>query len=141
MEIKKLSPAQLREAYPLVHQIRPSLSEEKFIEITTEMISNGYQILCLYKNEKILAYAGFAEHLNLYHGKHIWLYELVVDENHRSKGYGKMLLSHIESHAKEKNLKYISLCSALEREDAHRFYEKNFFKKTSFVFKKDVPND
>lgn len=139
LQYKELTPNQLLEAYPLISQLRKHLSVEEFVETAKQMMTCGYRAICLYDGKKILAYAGFAELLNLYYGRHIWIYELVVDEENRGKGLGKILLSHIEDYAKEKNLSCIALSSSLEKENAHRFYEgKMDFGKVSYVFKKDL---
>ncbi|MCL1844329.1 MAG: GNAT family N-acetyltransferase [Defluviitaleaceae bacterium] len=142
MIIRELTPSDLREAYPLVRQLRPHLSEGEFIETATEMISQGYTPVALFDGagdgEKISAYAGYAELLNLYYGRHIWIYELVVDENERGKGLGKILLSHIEKIACEKKLNCIALSSGVQKESAHRFYAKNEYEKVSFVYKKFI---
>lgn len=146
IEIKELTPEQLQEVYPLVHQLRPHLTAAEFAKTATEMMAHGYRAVCLYDGEsvgeKILAYAGFAEMLNLYWGRHIWVYELITDENFRGRGYGEILLSHIEAVARENNLKCVALCSGMEREAAHRFYEnKMSYKKTSYIYRKDVTHD
>lgn len=139
MKIKELTPAELPEVYPFVHQLRPQQTADEFIKIATEMMAQGYRAICLCEGEKTLAFAGFVEQLNMYWKNHIWVHELVVDEKERGKGYGEILLSHIESLAREKNLHCVALCSGLEREAAHRFYENKMrYTKTSYVFRKDL---
>lgn len=136
--IRELTLAELRDVFPLVRQLRPHLSADEFVEMVTEMMSRGYRAICLCDGEKFLAYAGFAELLNLYYGKHIWIYELVVDENERGKGFGKTLLSHIESIARERDLNCVVLSSGVAKEAAHGFYEAAEYGKASFVFKKNL---
>ncbi|MBL7688048.1 MAG: GNAT family N-acetyltransferase [Bdellovibrionaceae bacterium] len=47
---------------------------------------------------------------------------LVVDENYRGKGIGKLLLQEIEKWARQNKIKQIRLRSNSKRTDAHRFY-------------------
>ncbi len=76
---------------------------------------------------------------NPYHGKHIWVNDLVTDVNQRSKKYGQMLLAFINGWAKENGCNVVVLSSGLQRVKAHEFYEiKMGFDKTSYVFKKEL---
>lgn len=56
---------------------------------------------------------------------------LVVDEEHRSKGIGKILLSYANDFAAQNDLKTVMLRSGIHREAAHAFYERNGFRITS----------
>jgi len=133
----EINEANLRQAFPVVSQLRPHLGLEEYIKLTITMKPQGYQIFCLCKNEKITSYAGIAILTNLYYGKHIWVYELVTDNSERSNGYGKMLLSHIEAYAKDCSANCVALSSGLEKVGAHNFYENLMgYSKVSYVFKK-----
>ena len=61
------------------------------------------------------------------------MYDLVTAEAHRSKGYGKVLLSYVEKWGR-KGCSSIVLTSAFPRIDAHRFYEREGFNKVSYSF-------
>ncbi|QDK71025.1 GNAT family N-acetyltransferase [Lactococcus protaetiae] len=137
--IKELAQAEFEQAYPLVHQLRQALPLTDFLSVTAQM--QGYRAFVLMdsdKADKIVAYAGFAEQLNLYEGRHIFVYELVTDEVVRSQGYGKMLLSALTEEGKRLGCEMLVLTSGLQRVDAHRFYENNGLTKTSFVFRKEL---
>jgi GNAT superfamily N-acetyltransferase len=140
IEIKELAFNELEQAFAVVSQLRTHLSLEQYIDLVKIMKPNGYQIVCLFENGKIISYAGFAELTNLYYGKHIWVYELVTDKAMRGEGYGGLLLSHIEKYAADKSLNCIALSSGVQREEAHRFYENHGnYEKVSYVFKKNLP--
>jgi len=63
---------------------------------------------------------------------------LVTDEKHRKKKYGKMMLEYLIDYAKMGMCENIVLFSGFEKEKAHQLYEKNGFRKKSFVFLKSV---
>lgn len=139
IEIKELDISEIELAYPIVNQLRTHLSLEEYVDLVKIMKPQGYQIICLYENGEIVSYAGIAILTNLYYGEHIWVYELVTDEAKRSKGYGKLLLSHIEKYAKDNSLNCVALSSGLQKEEAHRFYENAMdYDKASYVFKKNL---
>lgn len=135
--IKELAQAEFEQAYPLVHQLRQALSLTDFLSVTAQM--QGYRAIVLTVADKIVAYAGFAEQLNLYEGRHIFVYELVTDKAVRSQGYGKMLLSALTEEGKRLGCEMLVLTSGLQRVDAHRFYEEKMkLARTSFVFRKEI---
>ncbi len=49
---------------------------------------------------------------------------LVVDENHRGSGVGKLLMQHAESWARARGCRTVRLRSNVIRKDAHTFYTK-----------------
>jgi len=63
---------------------------------------------------------------------------LVVDEQCRGQGIGKLLLQEIENWAKQNRFKRMSLLSNAKRTDAHRFYNREGYQvsKLSNVFTK-----
>ena len=60
--------------------------------------------------------------------------DLVTDEAMRSKGLGKALLEWLSREAQRLGCGQVHLDSGLHRLDAHRFYERESFKKTAFHF-------
>ncbi|MBY6038354.1 GNAT family N-acetyltransferase [Fictibacillus nanhaiensis] len=137
-EIRQLSlEHEVREAFPVMSQLRTHLSEDLFYELFLHMQQEGYTLLANYHNGKIVALAGFAMLTNFYDGKHVYLYDLITDHEERSKGYGEELLAFLESFAAQNNCDCLTLSSNVNRVDAHRFYEeKMHYERPSYVFKK-----
>jgi len=52
---------------------------------------------------------------------------LVIDEKHRSKGIGSLLLGEVRRWAGEKGVATVRLRANILRKDAHRFYEREGF--------------
>lgn len=61
---------------------------------------------------------------------------LVVDEAHRGRGIGRMLVAVAEAAARDAACSRIEATSALHRADAHRFYEGLGYDQTSAHFLK-----
>jgi len=139
LKIKEIGIDELEQAFPVVSQLRTHLSLDEYIAIVKAMQPSGYKAVCLFENDKIVSYAGFARLINLYYGDHVWLYDLVTDKSKQGNGYGKLLLSHIEKWAIDNQLNCIALSSGFQREAAHIFYEKGMgYTKVSYVFKKSI---
>lgn len=130
---------QWKDAFPVIKQLRVNLSEDKYLQLVKSMNKEGYKMFALFEGNKIAAIAGIIQLTNLYYGNHIWIYDLITDENKRSKGYGEKLLSYIQEWGGGIGCEIVALSSALSRVDAHRFYESKMnFAKTSYVFKKKL---
>lgn len=128
--------AERREAFPVMRELRTHLDEAAFLRLLSEMEPEGYRLFALRDAGRIVALAGVAVCTNLYHGRHVWVYDLVTAGAARSKGYGARLLAFVEDFARENGCDTVALSSGFARVDAHRFYEREGYNKTSFVFVK-----
>lgn len=140
MEIQELkSEDELREAFPVMRELRSKVDEREYFRLLEHMVKEGYHLFALRDSGVIVALAGVAVLTNLSYGRHVWVYDLVTTSNARSKGYGRRLLEFVEEFAHQENCKVVALSSGLERTSAHRFYEKHMnYEKPSYVFKKSL---
>lgn len=140
MEIVELqTEAEFRAAFPLMHELRPHLTPDSFLEITGEMVWDGYRLFGGYEEGKLVALAGVAICLNLYHGRHLWVYDLVTTASARSRGHGRQMLEWLENLAREEKCERLALCSGVQRTDAHRFYEEKMrYERASYLYVKKL---
>src|SRR5829696_1410556 len=140
MEIVELhSPAQRSEVLPILRELYPWLDEGRYAALLAEMIDDGYRQFAL-RNEaaEIVALAGVAVHVNLYYGRHLYIYDLVVKEYARSKGYGGLLMDHVEGIARREGCETAALACDLEREGALLLYERRGYQKPSYAMRKGL---
>ena len=135
-DIRELPQAEVAESYEVMRELRPHLRQEAYVARVDEMKARGYRLLALHKDGNIAALAGITFDLNLYWGRHLFVYDLVTAEAHRSRGYAKRLLTHIHELAKKENCERVALSSGLAREGAHRFYERESYERTGYTFVK-----
>ncbi|GAB6564971.1 GNAT family N-acetyltransferase [Bacillus mobilis] len=129
----------LYDVFPVLQQLRTKLSREEASFLFQKMKEENYKLLSLRdEDEEVVSLAGVAICTNFYNEKHVFVYDLVTVEAHRSKGYGKVLLSYVEKWGKEKGCSSIVLTSAFPRIDAHRFYEREGYDKVSYSFYKEL---
>jgi len=138
MQIRELDLKELEDVYPLISQLRVELSYKEFEDLIYDMRYMEYKMIGILEGEKLLSYAGVAVQTNLYHKHHLYVFDLVTDKKHRGQGYGKMMLEYLKDYAKMGMCENIVLSSGFQREEAHKFYEKNGFSKKSFVFVKAI---
>ncbi len=138
MQIREMDLKELYPIYDVVKQLRTALTYKEFEDLIYDMRHMDYKMIGIMDRDELVTYAGVAVQTNLYHKRHLYVFDLVTDEKYRAKGYGKMMLEYLEDYAKMGMCENIVLSSGFAREDAHRFYEESGFVKKSFVFVKGV---
>ncbi|MEO1428437.1 MAG: GNAT family N-acetyltransferase [Cyanobacteria bacterium J06633_8] len=128
------SDAQILDCFPTVFQLRPHLKKENFVEKVRRQQQDGYQLAFIKVDNQVVAVAGFFISESLRYGRFLYVYDLVVDENVRSKGYGKHIFEWLVDYAKSKGCKVLRLDSGVQRFDAHRFYFRQRMKIASYHF-------
>lgn len=136
MQIREMSLKELDIVYEVLSQLRPTLSFKEFDDLVYDMKHMDYKMFGIMQRDKLVTFAGVAVQTNFYHKRHLYIFDLVTDEEYRSKNYGKMMLEFLSDYAKTTMCENIVLSSGLQRTDAHTFYENSGFIKKSFVFLK-----
>lgn len=122
---------EIQACFNVLLQLRPQLKENKFLSVIRSQFKRGYQLAAVVSEDKskalkdtVVAVAGFHFQENLAWSKYLYVEDLVTDENQRSLGAGKKLLTWLDEKAQENNCQQLHLDSGIQRKDAHRFYER-----------------
>lgn len=132
------SEADLRRCFPVVVQLRPHLSEAEFVDRVQQQHQEGYQMAFVEDGATVAAVAGFRLINLLFRGRVLYVDDLVTDENHRSQGYGQLLLHWLTEQARAQGCSALELDSGVQRAGAHRFYFREGLAITSFRFSKPL---
>lgn len=138
MQIRELDLKELYTAYDVLSQLRCELSYKEFEDLVYDMRHMEYKMFGIMEGEELITYAGVAVQTNLYHKRHLFVFDLVTDEKYRNKKYGDLMLDYLQDYSKMCMCENIVLSSGFARVDAHRFYENHGFEKVSYVFVKSV---
>jgi GNAT superfamily N-acetyltransferase len=114
--------AELNACFEVMKELRPHHGLDSFLSAIHAMQQEGYHMLYLEDEGRIVSVAGFRFTTTLYDGLIIDFDDFVTVESGRSKGYGAKVFDHLAGIAREKGIKAIHLNSAHHRYDAHRFY-------------------
>ena len=104
----------------VIQQLRDHLDRESFDELYESMVEEGYRLFAGYVDEEPVAVAGVTISTNFYLGRHAYVYDLVVDEENRSKGYGAELLEQVHNWAEDIACVTVELVPGVVLEDALR---------------------
>ena len=141
IQIRKINKNDLERAFELLNELNEgNLDRETFLRNFDQKVQgkNSYCI-CAANGDEIVGVL-FSEFRSKFYDpkKRLYVEDLIVDEKYRGRGVGEKILLELVEYAKNNNCGSIELTSVLENEAAHRFYEKNNFKKHSYKFKQSI---
>jgi GNAT superfamily N-acetyltransferase len=132
------SDTQILSCFPTLSQLRPHLELDQFLEQVRRQQQQGYQLVYIDVEGRSVAVAGFRVLENLFAGKFMYVDDLVVDEEVRSKRYGQIVFNWLTAYAKQQGCVQLDLDSGVQRFDAHRFYLRQRMKIASHHFSLDL---
>lgn len=137
--VVELRPEELREAFPVVRHLHRELDEGSYGDLLSLMVPNGYRMFAVREpSGEVAAVLGVQILINLYYERHAYVYDLVVSEDARSKGYGGLLMDHAEDLARREECRYVVLACGREREGALRFYERRGYERPGYSMRKKL---
>lgn len=136
VSIRRVSISDYKDIYMLNKELGYLYEEEKVREKIKYIIENKKDIILVaYINNNIIGYIHGSEYELLYSDSLINILVFVVKESYRKNGVGTALIDKLEEIAIEKKYSGIRLVSGIDREDAHRFYERN-----GYIYRKEQKN-
>jgi GNAT superfamily N-acetyltransferase len=138
MQIREIDLKELDTAHCVVNQLRTNLSYKDFEDLIYDMRHIEYKMFGVFERGKLVNYAGVNVSTNLYHKRHLFIYDFVTDINNRKKGYGRMMIEYLRDYARTCMCENIVLGSGFQKEIAYSFFEENDFEERSYVFVKKI---
>ncbi|MGO4821287.1 MULTISPECIES: GNAT family N-acetyltransferase [unclassified Flavobacterium] len=129
---------EIRMCWEALFLLRPMLQPETFVEQIKEMQKEGYVLLYLFEDNKVVSIAGYRIFTMLYCGKILYIDDLSTLESVRGKGYASKLLNHLYEVAAAQDCKAVHLDSGHLRTTAHKLYLKEDFTISAFHFSKPI---
>ncbi|POZ61134.1 GNAT family N-acetyltransferase [Chromobacterium alticapitis] len=136
LEIRDIDTSEgLRACFPLMRQLRPHLSgPDELVERWERQRREGYRLLGLYQDERLVALAGWRPTENLVHGRHMYVDDLVTDESCRGQKLGEALLNHLRRLAGRHDCAKLLLDTPMANTLGHRFYYRQGLVATALRF-------
>ena len=139
IEIRVLEDAaEIGAAYRVMHQLRPHLDHDAFVDQVATQQAEGYVLAALCDDGVIRALAGYRLQHMLAHGRFLYVDDLVTDEGSRSERYGERLFAWLMEQARAAGCRSLQLDSGVQRNGAHRFYFARRMRISSYHFAVDL---
>jgi GNAT superfamily N-acetyltransferase len=125
---------QIARCFPVMHQLRPKLVADDFVERIEQQQREGYRLAFLEQDGAVASVAGFRVMNVLWSGRTLYVDDLVTDEAMRSQGFGEQMISWLAALAREADCETFSLDSGTHRQQAHAFYFRQGLRISDFHF-------
>jgi GNAT superfamily N-acetyltransferase len=117
------SEADVRRCYEVMRELRTHIATvDEFLERVRRQQEQGYLLAYLEAADQVRAVAGYRYMDMLFHGRVLYVDDLVTREADRSAGYGGRLFDWLVEQARQRDCDFLDLDSGVQRFDAHRFY-------------------
>ena len=130
--------AEIEACFDVMAELRPHLKKSQFLSTVRNMESEGFRLMYIATDNKVVAAAGYRICSNLFMGKHLYVDDLVTANANRSSGYGKRMIEWLRDEAKRSNCKFLHLDSGTHRGRAHKFYFQEGFTIASYHFSQEL---
>jgi len=125
--------------FPAMRELRDRLDLDEFMNRVRNTNRSGtYSLVYRLEGSRVVAVAGFRILENFAWGRFLYVDDLVTMADARSKGHGAAILRWLEIYAAEHGCAALHLDSGMHRRDAHRFYDREGFARTSIHFAKPI---
>lgn len=129
---------QIARCFSVMHQLRPKLREQEFVERILQQQREGYRLAFLEAEGRVASVAGFRVMHVLWSGKTLYVDDLITDETMRSRGFGEQMITWLLARAREEECETFSLDSGTHRQQAHAFYFRQGLRITDFHFQRQL---
>jgi len=128
-------PAWLQKAEAVHRQLRPQLPRNYAAKMQRVFAGGGRMVVCV-QGGRVCGLAVYRVMENTHAGIHMYVDDLVTDEQRRSSGVGHALMQWLERRARKLSCSALTLDSGTQRQRAHAFYLRERMFITSFHFDK-----
>ncbi|MCG7897186.1 MAG: GNAT family N-acetyltransferase [Candidatus Thiodiazotropha lotti] len=125
---------EIQRCYPVMAELRPHIRESEFVSRVRDQQQSGYRLAMLLVDAEPVCLAGYRVSENLAWGRFLYIDDFITRAERRSRGNGAALLDWLKREAQQQGCRQIHCDSGLQRELAHRFYERESMPKTGFHF-------
>lgn len=127
-------------AFAVLRELRPHVDHATFVAVCREAgRRDGYALHGAFDGGRLVAVMGMRELVDLLHGRHLYVDDLVVAEGARSRGVGRRLLAFAEEVARARGGLGLRLCTGIDHAAGRRFYEREGWTARAVAYKKGFP--
>ncbi len=128
----------INECFDVMSELRTNLARAGFLKLVRHMETEGYQMVYIENDKKVVAVAGYRIFTNLFMGKNLYVDDLVTTDKEQSGGYGEQLIKWLRARATTEGCRFFHLDSGTHRGRAHKFYFENGFSIASYHFSEEL---
>jgi GNAT superfamily N-acetyltransferase len=138
MPQRAITDTEIEACFEIMAELRQHLKRQEFVSNVRQMETEGFRLIYLAIENKIVAAAGYRIYTNFYMGKHLYVDDLVTTGAERLSGYGRRMIEWLLDKAERSDCKFLHLDSGTHRGRAHKFYFQQGFTIASYHFSQEL---
>lgn len=136
--IRELSPDEFPTILPLIGQLNPAMEPREIERRLTAMLPLNYHCIGAYEEGVLVGVSGFWLGARFWSGEYIDIDNVIVNEAHRSKGIGEMMIAWLEDYGVKRGCKMAMLDCYVTKHAAHKFYMRLGYEILGYHFTKEL---
>ena len=141
IKIKIISKENILDIIPLLRQLNEKTPLKILEERLKEMVSQNYECIGMYDNQKLIGICGIWYMTRHYIGKSMEVDHVVIDSNYRNRGFGKFFFEWIYNYSIKKGCEASELNTYVSNPKSHKFYYNEGYNIYGFHFLKILRKD
>lgn len=114
--------AEMLPTYSLLNQLYSDLTPARYEALLQETVPHNYKQITVQDGEKIVGVCGYWIATKIWCGKYLELDNVVVDEDYRSQGIGKIMTDYLLEKAKKEQCNMLGLDVYTDNFKGVKFY-------------------
>ena len=136
IEIKLIPKEQIEIALPLLEELNPNIEKQILKIRLLDMATQHYKCVGMFHFNKLVGISGLWFLTRHYCGKVIEPDHVIITEQYRNKGLGKILFKWIYNYGQSIGFEATELNTYIHNVKSHAFYENEGYKKLGFHYLK-----
>lgn len=125
--------------WPVMHQLRPHLDAQAYLgQVRRLQAEHDFKLARMTVDGVVVAVAGLRFGEWLHRGRYLEIEDFVTSDEHRSRGHGGQFFDWIAALGRDAGCRHLRLLSGVQREAAHRFYQRKGMKLEAHYFSIDL---
>lgn len=124
---------------PLLQKLEDySVPEEVSKERLLEMVHQNYECVGIYDLDRLIGICGLWFQTRHYAGRSTEVDHVIIDDDYRNQGIGKLLMEYVYDYAREKSCNWVELNTYVHNFPSHKFYYNQGFTARGYHFVKEL---
>jgi GNAT superfamily N-acetyltransferase len=122
----------------IIQELYPEMDRSLYETYLDQMLGSNYGQILVTINDKPAAISGYWRSVKLWCGRYLELDNVIVSEEFRGKGIGKLIQNYLEEKARNEQCNIMVLDAYTRNFKAHKFYYNEGYVPKGFHFIKDL---
>ncbi len=136
IKFKLIPPSEIDTALPLLMLLNKEESGQTLSKRLLEMSTQNYECVGVYDQDDLIGISGLWFQTRHYSGRSIEPDHVIIHDDYRNQGIGKLLFNWINEYAREKGCEAVELNTYVRNTASHKFYYNEGYEILGFHFVK-----